>query len=123
MSTFEKLRSVELDELTKRLKEDPIFSVITDNNVSFMIRRESVFLKNGSKISIQGSETHYSTPRANLAHLTDYQRLELKVISGGETLDYSALNLDENFNWATDVIEYVPLADVISFIDLNGGLV
>lgn len=123
MSTFDKLRSVGLDNETKRLKEDPIFSVITDNNISFMIRREPVTLKNGSKISIQGSETHYSTPRANLDCLTDYERLELMVISGGETLDYSALNLAEDFNLATDVIGYVLLADVISFIDLNGGLV
>lgn len=122
MSTFDKLRSVELDKETKRLKDDPIFSVITENNVSFMIRREFVTLKNGAIVSIQGSETHYSAPRENLAHLTDYQRLELMVISGGETLDYSVLNLDEGFSWTTDVIEYVPLADVISFIDKNGGI-
>ena len=122
MSTFDKLRSVELDNKTKRLKEDPIFSVITENNISFMIRREHVTLGNGSKISVQGSETHYSMPRENLSHLTDYQRLEMRVISGGETLDYSALNLDENFNWGTDGIDYVLLADVISFIDANGGI-
>jgi hypothetical protein len=122
MSTFDKLRSVELADETKRRINNPVFSLGEEAFMEFGYQRKHIRLGNGAIVSIQGSPSHYSTPQTNLDHLTDFIHLEMMMIDGYELLDCSALELENDFDPVTHVVAYVPLADVISFIDNNGGI-
>lgn len=122
MSTFDKLRSVELaDETKKRIKN--LKSSFREEELMWIgYQRNHIRLGNGAVVSIQGSPSHYSTPKTNLDHLTDFTHLEMMMIDGYELIDYSALELENDFDPVTHVVAYVPLDAVIKFIDKNGGI-
>jgi hypothetical protein len=70
-----------------------------------------VICTDGASVSIQASKNHYSTPRANVG---PYTEVEVWCVEGAVVteFDYS----DENPSC------YVPIADVVLFLDNHGGI-
>lgn len=89
------------------------------------IIREHTVLACGAVISVQAGAYHYSEPRKRLPNLSDYTSVEMRVISGGDDLDYQdieAYKEVEDFDWNRDVFAYVPVEALTKFIERNGGV-
>jgi hypothetical protein len=89
--------------------------------------RPHLLLGNGTAISIQGSNFHYSAPRESLKKFSDYKCLELMIVDFNQSTKYERLIQDgyaeADFLEYRSVCEYVPTDVLLELIADNGGLV
>lgn len=74
----------------------------------------SIYCVDGAHASIQASETHYATPRANQG---PYTEVEIWCIGGIGNTPITQFEYDENGPSA-----YVPIEAVVAFLDDHGGI-
>ena len=75
---------------------------------------KSVQCVDGTSASIQASETHYSTPRNNFG---PYTEVEVWCIRGDNVGDITECEYE-----ASDPSGYVPIEQVVQFLDNHGGI-
>ena len=67
--------------------------------------------KDGTTASIQASENHYSEPRENFG---PYTEVEVWCVRGAEVTEFDYSDSDPS--------AYVPIEQVVQFIDNHGGI-
>ncbi len=100
------------------LKYKPTVKQLTDG-YAFQDVRPAAKCKDGTTISIQASETHYSTPRQN--GLDYYTTVELGYPSV-EDADLKEFAEDKE-NLTDTVYGYVPIDVVDAFVEKHGGII
>ncbi len=108
---------------------DRVFShlqVEEAKKLNFFIRPH-LELGNGTILSIQGSQYHYSHPKESLQLFSEYQSLELMIIQYNQSTKYQRLVQDgyaeSDFLEYNQVCEYVPVEVLLDTIKENGGLI
>jgi len=71
-----------------------------------------VVCMNGVTLSVQASEYHYCEPRDNVGPYTEVEVWQVKGTDDITQFDYSA----------DDPSAYVPIEQVVAFIDAQGGM-
>lgn len=74
-----------------------------------------IITKDGTSLSVQASQNHYSTPRRNEG---PYSHVEVWCVTGAAPNGVTEFDYDDN-----DPSAYVPIEDVTKFIDAHGGMV
>ena len=96
-----------IDRLQKHLATEP---VNTPTGLAYKVPVDLVKCADGTTLSVQASEYHYCTPRNNKG---PYKKVEVWCVSSEVTeFEYSEENPSA----------YVPIEDVVRFIDNHGGM-
>jgi hypothetical protein len=110
-------------------KLDNIFASVNLNETKWhnFVTRPHVVLGNGTILSIQASNLHYSSPKKSLKYFSNYSHCELMFIERTPQTTYQSLIEDgfdpETFFGEGLICEYVPCKTVVELILENGGLV
>ena len=108
-----------MDTLTKEAR-------CVDERLGSVTRRR-VKLQNGATLSIQASARHCSEPMVVFPFISDYNSVQVTVLTLGGELDYRAIqrytsSYPANHNWQIDSFAFVPIDKLVEFIEVNGGL-
>ena len=97
-----------LDKLQKHLSNLPqeIVRGIWYKDIAPVVK-----CKDGATLSVQASENHYSEPRENFG---PYTEVEVWCVRGAEVTEFDYSDSDPS--------EYVPIGQVVQFIDNHGGI-
>ena len=96
------------DRLQKHLANE---TIKTSTGLYYKLPTDLVKCADGTTLSVQASEHHYCTPRNNKG---PYKKVEVWCVSSEVTeFEYSE----------EDPSAYVPIEDVVRFIDNHGGMI
>tara|TARA_R110000772_G_scaffold68730_4_gene152300 strand:+ start:3160 stop:3432 length:273 start_codon:yes stop_codon:yes gene_type:complete len=80
-----------------------------------------IVCKDGTSLSVQGSVTHYCSPRIDeVEQWQDYESVEVGYIEGG-TPPESWREYADGMEFPNDIYAWVPVQLVLEFIEFCGG--